>query len=91
MFGIQFYPTPKPVVEMMMDKVEWSGVRFVLEPSAGKGDIVDGVAKQLKGKVHQIECVEIDPDLREVLRGLGFPHYVIWEHPDLDAFDAREL
>lgn len=71
MFGIQFYPTPKPVVEMMMDKVEWSGVRFVLEPSAGKGDIVDGVAKQLKGKVHQIECVEIDPDLREVLRGRG--------------------
>ena len=24
-------------------------------------------------------------------RALGFPHYVIWEHPDLDAFDAREL
>lgn len=71
MFGIQFYPTPKPVVEMMMDKVEWSGVRFVLEPSAGKGDIVDGVAQRMKGKKGQIECVEIDPDLREVLRGRG--------------------
>ena len=71
MFGIQFYPTPKHVVEMMMDKVEWSGVRFVLEPSAGKGNLVDGVSKRLKGKVHQIECVEIDPDLREVLRGRG--------------------
>lgn len=49
MFGVQFYPTPKPVVEMMMDKVDWSGVHFVLEPSAGKGDIVDGVAQRMKG------------------------------------------
>lgn len=71
MFGVQFYPTPKPVVEMMMDKVDWSGVHFILEPSAGKGDIVDGVAQRMKGKKCQIECVEIDPDLREVLRGRG--------------------
>lgn len=71
MFGVQFYPTPKPVVEMMMDKVDWSGVHFILEPSAGKGDIVDGVAQRMKGRRCQIECVEIDPDLREVLRGRG--------------------
>lgn len=71
MFGVQFYPTPKSVVEMMMDKVDWSGVHYVLEPSAGKGDIVDGVSNRMKGKVCQIECVEIDPDLREVLRGRG--------------------
>lgn len=71
MFGVQFYPTPKTVVEMMMDKVDWSGIHFILEPSAGKGDIVDGVAQRMKGRRCQIECVEIDPDLREVLRGRG--------------------
>lgn len=71
MFGVQFYPTPKSVVEMMMDKVDWAGVHFILEPSAGKGDIVDGVAQRMKGRRCQIECVEIDPDLREVLRGRG--------------------
>lgn len=72
MFGVQFYPTPYDLVEHMMDKVDWSKVRFALEPSAGKGDIAEGMKRRLKGKKAQIECVEIDPDLRSVLEGKGF-------------------
>lgn len=72
MFGVQFYPTPYPLVERMMDKVDWSKVHFALEPSAGKGDIAEGMRRRLKGKRSQIECVEIDPDLRSVLEGKGF-------------------
>lgn len=72
MFGVQFYPTPYDLVERMMDKVDWSKVHFALEPSAGKGDIVEGMKRRLKGKRAQIECVEIDPDLRSVLDGKGF-------------------
>lgn len=41
MFGIQFYPTPQDLVEYMLDKVDWDDVKFVLEPSAGKGDILE--------------------------------------------------
>lgn len=72
MFGVQFYPTPYDLVEQMMDKVDWSKVHFALEPSAGKGNIVEGMKRRLKGKRAQIECVEIDPDLRSVLEGKGF-------------------
>lgn len=42
MFGIQFYPTPPHLVAKMYDKVKWYKVRSILEPSAGKGDIVEG-------------------------------------------------
>ena len=67
MFGVQFYPTPANLVRKMIDCVDWSRVRMMLEPSAGKGDILDGV--KAAGHHCAMECAEIDPDLREVLRG----------------------
>jgi hypothetical protein len=45
MFGIQFYPTPEWLVDKMLDKVDFSNVTSILEPSAGKGDIVEGIWK----------------------------------------------
>lgn len=40
MFGVQFYPTPTKLVDRMLDLVDWERVKFALEPSAGKGDII---------------------------------------------------
>lgn len=45
MFGIQFYPTPEALVDKMIDKVDWSAVTSILEPSAGKGDILAGIKR----------------------------------------------
>lgn len=45
MFGIQFYPTPPELVKRMVDKLQFEkNVESIslLEPSAGKGDIVQG-------------------------------------------------
>ena len=50
MFGIQFYPTPPNLVERMMSKVNLNKVSYVLEPSAGKGDIIDGFRKYIKDR-----------------------------------------
>lgn len=47
MFGIQFYPTPENLAKKMVDKVKWDDVQFVLEPSAGKGDLIDAVRKPI--------------------------------------------
>ena len=44
-FGFQFYPTSAELVDKMMDMVDWSKVTSLLEPSAGKGDILDGIAR----------------------------------------------
>lgn len=71
MFGIQFYPTPPALVRRMMDKVDFSRVRYALEPSAGKGDLAAGIRERLQSG-GLIDCVEIDPDLRAVLKERGY-------------------
>ncbi len=40
MFGHEFYPTPRVVIERMLSSVDINN-RIFLEPSAGKGNIVD--------------------------------------------------
>lgn len=64
-WGIDFYPTPQEVVERMLSGVDVAG-KFVLEPSAGSGNIVDMV--RTLGAADVIAC-EIDPRLRKVLAG----------------------
>lgn len=72
MFGVQFYPTPPDLVEKMMNLVNWDGVQFVLEPSAGKGDLAAGVKKYIQKNPYKLDCAEIDLDLRAVLRERGY-------------------
>lgn len=74
MFGVQFYPTPAGLVEKMMGLVDWDRVQFALEPSAGKGDIAQRVKQHLARNKQpcQLDCAEIDPDLRAVLKQRGY-------------------
>lgn len=91
-----FYPTPPKLAGKMFAKVDWSEVDSILEPSAGKGDLIEAVKSFLaarrdawreKGKrmcVNQellrsegpceadIDCVEIDQNLRLILRVKGY-------------------
>lgn len=65
MFGIDFYPTPREVIDQMLIDVDASG-RYILEPSAGSGNIVNALKD--RGAKEVIAC-EIDPRLRKVLSG----------------------
>lgn len=40
----EFYPTPDELLKKVLDGVDWKKVRNVLEPSAGKGNIVDYIS-----------------------------------------------
>lgn len=56
MFGIQFYPTPPELVEKMVNKLTFpKGIKSIslLEPSAGKGNIVDGFKKYFINKKNE--------------------------------------
>lgn len=72
-----FYPTPLYLINRMEQKVKnWDYIESILEPSAGKGDIVN-VLKQRKrysysDKNFDIDCIEIDPNLQMILKGNGF-------------------
>lgn len=63
MFEKEFYPTPDELIETMIFGVEVSG-KFILEPSAGKGNIVDHL-KKLGAK--NIITFEKNDDLRSIL------------------------
>lgn len=80
MFGLDFYPTPKAVIRKMLSgfKPEDIAERTILEPSAGKGDIVEYLADQVKyrsnwnRKPENVYCIESDLELRLVLSGKGY-------------------
>ena len=70
----QFYPTPGKLTGMMLSEINWKSIETILEPSAGKGDLVKAAANAFSGntgyrrrKVLQVDCIEIDPDLRQIL------------------------
>lgn len=76
---VGFYPTPPELVKKMLSGVKWHLIETVLEPSAGKGNIVYGILERIydqrrsryynKGEFMDIkvDCIEIDPNLRSIL------------------------
>lgn len=82
--GDEFYPTPTALAGRMIGKINWKNVKTVLEPSAGKGDIVSAMIEcskawrsplydQYRDSVSDmIDCIEIDPNLQALLKGLGY-------------------
>lgn len=82
MLNRDFYPTPSNLIEKMVSKVDLRKVKTILEPSAGKGDIVDFIKnyKDSYGRSFErieIDCVEIEPELNATLKGKG--HHVVWD------------
>lgn len=72
-----FYPTPKQLIEKMFYLVGgedvWKKINTVLEPSAGKGDIVDFIENHSYARYRSndiiIDCIENDKTLQATLKG----------------------
>lgn len=62
MFNADFYPTPENVIAQMLSGFDARG-KTILEPSAGKGNIVDYLLRDGA----QVVAVEKDEDLRKIL------------------------
>lgn len=71
MFNDSFYPTPEHLSSKMLSKIK-GHPRFVLEPSAGKGDLIEAYNKRFdRYKQANIQAIEINEDLQALLRGKG--------------------
>ncbi len=46
MFNKNFYPTPQKLVDKMLECIDLSKIKTLLEPSAGKGDIINIISKK---------------------------------------------
>jgi len=76
----EFYPTPSTLIEKMLKKLDFKKIENVLEPHAGKGNIADAILNHLKdahwsrdeSEQGNIDCIEINPDLKNILVGKGY-------------------
>lgn len=70
----QFYPTPPSVAKKMLEGIKWDQIETILEPSAGKGDLILAAAEAFydsRGYRHgslDVDAVEIDPNLRAICK-----------------------
>lgn len=68
-----FYPTPPEVADKLLSGIDWFKIGTVLEPSAGKGNLVHAVLEKYSMRYGgssleiDVDCVEIDPNLRAIL------------------------
>ena len=68
----EFYPTPPELAEKMLDGMSVNYRDTILEPSAGKGDLVEAIKKHIHYSRYDesdIDAIEIDPELQHILRG----------------------
>lgn len=77
MFNVpnEFYPTPISTIEKLLDGIDFSITTNILEPNAGDGAIVDYIVdkannmRSYKKIKLDIDCIEIDENLRYILQG----------------------
>lgn len=74
-----FYPTPENLINKMLCDIDFKMIHSILEPSAGKGNIVEAIKKKEKfysstyNKVnYDIDCIEADQNLQSILKGKNF-------------------
>jgi hypothetical protein len=65
-----FFPTPVSLIQKLIEQTGVNPGDTVLEPSAGKGDIIDELKRQLGNRV-SVDAIEINPSLREILSVKG--------------------
>ncbi|MDT0160321.1 DNA N-6-adenine-methyltransferase [Bacillus sp. AG4(2022)] len=75
-----FYPTPKSLISKMLNKIDFRYISSVLEPSAGKGDLIEAITQKFKyhqnrhynNKKYDIDAIEVDNNLQHILQGKKF-------------------
>lgn len=82
MFNDSFYPTPDDLIDKMLFPylVEYADIRYfkggtarrILEPSAGKGNIVDRLVDVYRVQKRLVSTCEIEPELRMILVEKGY-------------------
>ena len=75
-----FYPTPENLIEKMLKDIDFTFIKTILEPSAGKGNIVGWLGEKV-GKEsdrygghynYSVDCIELDENLQTILRNSDF-------------------
>lgn len=80
----QFFATPNEVINLMITKADLKASDVVLEPSAGKGNIVDRILPLCK-KVYMCELMQ---ENRQILEKKGYKDLIVSE--DFTTLDEKK-
>ena len=69
MYNKNFFPTPEVLIDKMFSKIKFNKIRYILEPSAGKGNIINALKEKTKNYNCLIDAIEIEKDLQHILKG----------------------
>lgn len=74
---LEFYPTPDSLLDKILAEVNWHYISTVLEPSAGKGNIVKYIQEKAKRNYYKdnpldVDCIESNPTLQKILVGSDY-------------------
>lgn len=67
-----YFPTPPDVVDEVLDLAELEQHHRILEPSAGSGNLLDGIRERFDVAPEVLDCCEIDSSLRAILQAKGY-------------------
>lgn len=82
-----YFPTPRAVVDEMCNMLILQDGHRILEPSAGRGALIEGVNEFIcVDPPHQWVAIESDPVNRSILKDKGFPAV----HDDFDTWETDE-
>lgn len=71
MFDKNFFPSPEKVIDLLLENVNAIGCKRILEPSAGKGDLVKGIQNKTHQREITIDVIEKNEDLCAILQSKG--------------------
>lgn len=68
--AVDFYPTPEKLADDILLGLDTKKIVTVLEPSAGKGDLLRPLARKedIYGSKFDVDCIELDSNLRQILK-----------------------
>lgn len=76
---MEFYPTPSDIAGKLFAMIDWKAFRnsncVVLEPSAGRGDLIEFLRSSMGYEANNrasIDVIEIDTNLQAMLKGKGY-------------------
>lgn len=81
MFDKGFYPTPEATIDIMLSGLDFKNIRSFLDPSAGKGDILDAIVQKRNAAYQhhsrydnqdELYAIELEPGRQAILRDKGY-------------------
>jgi hypothetical protein len=70
--NFEFYPTPSNLAIKAISKFKSRDYKRILEPSAGRGDLLSVIANPHNSHKNKIDCIELDLNNQAILREKGY-------------------